>query len=93
MESITSGAQQGSILGPLLFSLFVNDIDLHFEKANVIIYADDAVLSTSNKTNKEIAEGLNDDLEGLGSFFVENNLVVNLKKSKTDLSSLEAIRK
>ena len=62
----------------------INDIDLQLEKSNIILYADDTVIFALEKNCNEIAEKLNDDIKNLGSFFVENNLVVNLKKSKTE---------
>ena len=68
----------GSILGPLLFSLL--------KKSNIILYADDTVIFTPDKNSKDVAEKLNDDLKNLSSFFAENNLVVNLKKSKTEFA-------
>ena len=54
------------------------------KKSNIILCADDTVIFTSDKNSKEVAKKLNDDLKCLGGFFVENNLVVNLKKSKTE---------
>ena len=67
-----------------VISLLINDIDLQLIKSNIILYADDTVIFTSDKNSKEVPEKLNNDLKYLGGFFVENNLVVNLKKSKTE---------
>ena len=82
--SVICGVPQGSILSPLLFSLLINGIDMQLKKGNIILYADDTVIFASDKNSKEAAEKLNNDLKYLGGFFVENNLVVNLKKSKTE---------
>ena len=60
---------QGSILGPLLFSLLINDNELQLKKSNIIRYADDTVVFKSDMDSKEVAEKLNDVLQNLGRFF------------------------
>ena len=50
VESIVCGVPQGSILGPILFRLLINDIGLQLEKCSVTLYADDTVIFTSGKT-------------------------------------------
>ena len=44
VESVTCGIPQGSILGPLLFVAFINDLDTVLKKTNLILYADDTVV-------------------------------------------------
>ena len=46
--TVRQGVPQGSILGPVLFLLFVNDMPLHVQKSTMDIYADDTTLSLSS---------------------------------------------
>ena len=76
---------QGSILGPLLFIVFINDLSERMKHSTVIMYADDTVLYFSNKDPKVIEQHLNEDTENLSLYFQENELIINLNKGKTEL--------
>ena len=46
-ERIIAGVSQGSILGPLFFNIFINDVFLYIEKSDLCNYADDSTLYAS----------------------------------------------
>ena len=83
IQAISCGVLQGSILGPLLFTILTNDIDKNLRQCEMTLYADDSVLYVGGKTCDVIEEKLNSDLEQIANWFVQNNLVVNPKKTKT----------
>ena len=71
-------------MGPLLFIIFINDLSDYIVQTSVILYADDTVLYVSHKSEEKIQNNLNQDVQNLLSYFRENELVINLKKVKTE---------
>ncbi|KAL9962847.1 hypothetical protein ACROYT_G031993 [Oculina patagonica] len=63
------GVPQGSILGPTLFSIYINDLPLSLKKAEVDIYADDTTIWSSGNTCEEIQQKLQDTLDSAGKWF------------------------
>jgi len=78
---VTSGVPQGSVLGPLLFLLYVNDIWRNIE-LSIRLFADDYIIYRKI-TNKNDIEKLQKDLDTLGEWVVENGMKINSSKSKT----------
>ena len=76
---------QGSILGPLLFALFFNDISSRLKYSKIVKYADDAVIFCENGKLPTIEHQLDEDLTNLSRWFEENELLINLKPGKTEL--------
>ena len=80
MQPLSSGVPQGSILGPILFLLYVNDLPLNLQ-SNINIYADDATLYKSSKSLSEINELLQNDLSKIDTWSKNNNMILNPKKT------------
>jgi hypothetical protein len=79
---VLSGVPQGSILGPLLFVIFVNDLPSVFSKCQVLMYADDTVIYCTSKTVPEIEQILTNEFACLCQWLLDNNLFLNVKKTE-----------
>ncbi len=80
MLDLTSGVPQGSILSPLLFTIYMNDIAQSSKLRDFVIYVDDTTLSTT--TNVPINDILNNELSMVNNWLKVNKLSLNIKKSK-----------
>ena len=83
-QSVSCGVPQGSILGPLLFILLINDIDLQLNNCEIILYADDAVIYCVDKSCESIESQLKIDIGQIDEWLTMNNLVANLKRTNTE---------
>ena len=84
-QSLFTVVPQGSILGPLLFLIYFNDVVDCILNANIIKYADDTVLFFSGKSLQIIEQNLSEDIDRLSVWFEENELIMNLKKGKSEV--------
>ena len=81
-ENITCGVPQGSILGPLLFLLYINDLPKVSNILYPIMFADDTNLFYSHHNIEELFTTVNKELQKLGDWFTSNKLSLNIKKTK-----------
>ena len=79
---LSCGAPQGSILGPLLFLLYVNDMP-QTVNSELLLYADDTCLIYMGKNIQIIEEQLNSDFTSLCEWFIDNKLSVHFSEEKT----------
>ena len=77
---IIAGVSQGSILGHLLFNIFINGIFYFKYKSYLSNYADDNVLYTFASNMTEVKDKLSQDLPKLSEWFTENFMILNPDK-------------
>jgi len=74
------GVPQGSVLGPILFNIFINDLFLVIQESALCNFADDNTLSSCAQNLPEVIQHLKADLDRVLSWFSLNGMVVNHDK-------------
>ena len=81
-SSIICGVPQSSILGPLLFIIYVNDLHKASLILRPVMFADDTNLFLSNKDINKLFDDMYVELQKMSIWFKENKLSLNLTKTK-----------
>ena len=86
VQSIKTGVPEGSIVGPLLFNIFINCIIKSSRKFNFILYADDTALNSTvenfGNTSDEMQSSIISELQEICKLLDLNKLCLNVKKLK-----------
>jgi hypothetical protein len=81
-QKVKQGVPQGSILGPMLFLLYINDLPYLINKiSKPILYADDTTILCSNSNLPEHLATLQTILSKINEWFISNSLSLNLNKT------------
>ena len=81
-QQIKSGVPQGSILGPILFSVYINDLPNCLLQSQILLYADDAVLLYGDSNIRKISTVLNKYLKQFQSWTYNNRLCIHPVKTE-----------
>ena len=79
-RNVTQGVPQGSVLGPLLFIIYINDLPKHI-KQNIVLFADDSTVVFKSNCTLELQIDMNNTLDIFIKWLKSNNLVINLNKT------------
>ena len=79
---VNSGVPQGSILGPFLFLICINDFEKATNYFSLRLFADDTSLTATGKDLDVLLQGINSELPAIHEWLCSNGLTLNLSKTK-----------
>ena len=85
--SVTHGVPQGSLLGPLLFIVYINDFQLSSNVLSFILFADDSSVFLSHENPQTLSERMNLELTNVTAWIHANTLSLNIQKTSYMLFS------
>ena len=89
-QTVNIGIPQGSILGPIFFIIYNNDLPLVYDILSTTLFADDTNFTISNNNYQEMVTELNHELEKIYDWTISNRLTINT--TKTELLSFSNLK-
>ena len=92
-RSVPHGVPQGTVLGPLLFIIFINDLHKCLKHCNIFKFADDTLLTIDGVDFEDTVGKLNEDLTAVVQWLQANSLKLNTDKSAAILFTTSKLRR
>ena len=91
IKDVRIGVPQGSVLGPLLFLVYINDLPRSVRRLSSILFADDTTLHFSHKNIYSLCDSLTADLTHVKNWLLANKLTLNERKTYFIIFSLRKV--
>ena len=79
---LSNGTPQGSILGPSLFIIYINDMQNCLKHESSVFFADDTSILVAHSNYNTVVQRGNEDLQSLSNWMISNKLTLNAQKTK-----------
>lgn len=81
-RSISLGVPQGSVIGPLIFILYINDLPFRLRSAHITMYADDTSMVVSAQNGTDLASSIDKVIKDFAEWCRTNGLMLNISKTE-----------